>query len=194
MHTLIHYPLTKSLCLSVLHIYLILKYILVSISNSCSYVAISIHKNRLYTNLQKWIPWKLCVLTEYFFSFLVSKTRSWILRHIFFFPFFLLNYSWFIMLWQFLLYNNVNQLYIYIHSLSYNIFQHSLPQETVYSSLCCRVGTCCLSIPNAIVCIYQPQTPSPSPSLTPPLWQPKVLSLRTYVFSLKNASPFGIEC
>ena len=31
-----------------------------------------------------------------------------------------------------------------------------------YSSLCCTVGPHCLSILNVIVCIYSPQTPSPS--------------------------------
>ena len=41
-----------------------------------------------------------------------------------------------------------------------------------YSSLCYTLGLC-LSIPNIIVCIHQPQTPSPSLS-TPLPWQPQV--------------------
>ena len=36
------------------------------------------------------------------------------------------------------------------------------------SFLCCTVGPHCLSTPNVIVCIYQPQTPRPFQSLPPP--------------------------
>ena len=42
----------------------------------------------------------------------------------------------------------------YIQSLSYIIFHHGLFQETIYSSLCYRVGPHCLSILSVIVCIY----------------------------------------
>ena len=49
------------------------------------------------------------------------------------------------------------------------------PRRLDNSSLCYTVGPCCLSILNVIVCIYQPQTPSPSHSLPPP-WQPRVVS------------------
>ena len=38
------------------------------------------------------------------------------------------------------------------------------------SSLCYRAGCLCLSAPNAVVCIYQPQTPSHHF-----LWRPKVI-------------------
>ena len=44
-------------------------------------------------------------------------------------------------------------------------FHHGLSQDIEYSSLCYRAGPCCLSILNVIVCIYQPQIPSPSLSL-----------------------------
>ena len=53
-------------------------------------------------------------------------------------------------------------IYIYIHILFYILFHYGLSQETGYSSLCYAAGPCCLSIPYIIVCIYQPQTPSPS--------------------------------
>ena len=42
--------------------------------------------------------------------------------------------------------------------------------------LCHPLGPCCLSILNAIVCIYQPQLPvHPSPTPSPP-WQPQTCS------------------
>ena len=49
-----------------------------------------------------------------------------------------------------------------------HIFFHYVPcREIGYSSLCCTVGPHCLFILNIIVCIYQPQTPSPSHKPTP---------------------------
>ena len=80
----------------------------------------------------------------------------------------LLKYSWFAMLYQFLLYSKVTQSYICvfcicvyiiykmdidIHSFSHIIFHHVLSQEIRYSSLCCSVRPHCLSILNGIVCI-----------------------------------------
>ena len=59
---------------------------------------------------------------------------------------FLKNYGPFTMLCQFLLYSKMTQSCIYIHSLSYIIFQHGLSQETGYSSLCYTIGPHCLSI------------------------------------------------
>ena len=44
----------------------------------------------------------------------------------------------------------------------------------------CTAGSHCLSILNVIVCIYKPQTPSPSHSIPPPPWQPEVCSLCLY--------------
>ena len=50
----------------------------------------------------------------------------------------------------------------YIYSFSHIILHHVSSQVIGYSSLCCAAGLHCLSTANAIVCIYQPQTPSPS--------------------------------
>ena len=81
------------------------------------------------------------------------------------------------MLYQYLLYSTVTQLYKDRHLLSYIIFHHVLSQETGYSSLCCAVGPPCLSILNGIVGIYlNPNSPSiPLPPLPPR--QPQVSSL-----------------
>ena len=66
---------------------------------------------------------------------------------------------------QFLLYCKVTQIYIYIFIYIYYFFHvilHHGPSQVIrYSSLCCTAGSDCLSTPNAIVCIYHPQTPSP---------------------------------
>ena len=51
---------------------------------------------------------------------------------------------------------------MYIYVLFYILFHYGLSQDTEYSSLCYTVGPCGLSILYVIVCIYQPQTPSPS--------------------------------
>ena len=67
--------------------------------------------------------------------------------------------------------------HIYTHFFSYIIFHHVLSQVIGYSSLCCTVGPHCLLTLNKIVCIYQPQTPSTSHTLSPPPWQPQVCSL-----------------
>ena len=50
----------------------------------------------------------------------------------------------------------------------HTIFHHVLTQVTGHSSWCCTVGSHYLSVLNVIVCIYQPQTPHPSPSVSPP--------------------------
>ena len=55
------------------------------------------------------------------------------------FKIFLLEYSWFIGLCQFLLYSTVTQSYMYIHPFSRIIFHHVLPQEIGHSSLCYTV-------------------------------------------------------
>ena len=56
---------------------------------------------------------------------------------------------------------------VHIETFFYVIFHYCLSQETLYSSLCYIVGPC-LSILNIIVCLYQPQTPSPSLSVPHP--------------------------
>ena len=49
-----------------------------------------------------------------------------------------------------------------LYVLFYMLFHYGLSLATEYSSLSYTLGPCCLSILNVIVCIYQPQTPSPS--------------------------------
>ena len=73
--------------------------------------------------------------TSYFLAWCLFRINS-----------FLKNYGPFTMLCQFLLYSKMTQSCIYIHSLSYIIFQHGLSQETGYSSLCYTIGPHCLSI------------------------------------------------
>ena len=45
------------------------------------------------------------------------------------------------------------------------LFHYCLSQHIEYSSLGYTIGPCCLPILYIVVCIYQPQTPSPSLSL-----------------------------
>ena len=73
-------------------------------------------------------------------------------------------------------------IYIYIYIHFHILFHYGLSQEIGYSFLCCTVGTCSLSILSIIVCIYQPQTPSPFPPQSPPSWQPQVCFLSVSLF------------
>ena len=86
--------------------------------------------------------------------------------------FFKLGYSYFTMLCQFLLYNEVNKLYvcvyIYIYissppwttSLPPTQFHPSRsPQSTKLSSLCCIAGSHGLFILHMVICICQPNLP-----------------------------------
>ena len=66
-----------------------------------------------------------------------------------------------------------------IHSFLNILFHYGLPQETGYSSLCFTVGPCCLSILHVIVCIYQPQIPRPSLSLSVFFFWPHPAACRT---------------
>ena len=59
-------------------------------------------------------------------------------------------------------------IHVNIHSFSYIIFHHGPPQVIVYSSLCCTVRSHCSSPLNPIVCITQPQIPSPFHSFPTP--------------------------
>ena len=71
-----------------------------------------------------------------------------------------------------------NDIYKYIFS---NIlFHYGLSQNIEYSSLCCTVGPCCLSILYIIVAstnakLFHPPPTSPSPPPRP--WQPPACSL-----------------
>ena len=79
-------------------------------------------------------------------------------------------------------------LHIYIHSFFNILFHYGLSQEIGYSLLCCTIGPCCLTILNVIVCIYQPQTPSPSLSFPHfPLATTNLISMSVSLF-LKNFS------
>ena len=62
--------------------------------------------------------------------------------------------------------------YVYIFPFSHIIFYHVLSQVIGYSSLCYSAVPHCLSILNVVDCIHEPQTPSPSHSLShaPPLY------------------------
>ena len=66
------------------------------------------------------------------------------------------------MLYQFLLYVTMTQSTPPTRFFSCIIYHHVLSQEIGYSFLPYAVGPHCLSIPHVIVCIYKPQTPSPS--------------------------------
>ena len=92
------------------------------------------------------------------------------------------NYIWFTMFCLLLLYSKVTWSYIYIHYFSHTIFHHVPSQVIGYSSLYYTAGSHCLSTPNAMVRIYQPQTPSLSYSLPFPLGNHKsVLYVHEFV-------------
>ena len=91
-------------------------------------------------------------------------------------------YSWFTVFCQFLLYSKVTQEYIHIHSFSHVILHHVPSQVIGYNSLCYTAASPCLSTPNVVVCIYSPQTPSPSCSIPLPLGnQESVLHVHEFV-------------
>jgi len=88
-----------------------------------------------------------------------------------FFFFFSFNYSWFIMLFQFLLYSKVTHSYIHIYTfffLNYfSIMIYSKRTDIVPCAI--PIGPCCLSILNVTVCIWLTQSPSLSHTLPHPL-------------------------
>ena len=97
------------------------------------------------------------------------------------------------MLCQSLLFSKVTQFYTYIHSF-FNIHLHyGLSQETGYSSLCYTLGPCCSSILNVIVCIYQPQIPSPSLPLPTPLATTSLISMSLLLSFVIRHSDFWWE-
>ena len=67
--------------------------------------------------------------------------------------------------------------YIVFHIL----FHDGLSQDTKYSFLRYIVGACCLSIQYIIACICYPETPVPSRTTPPPLWQPPICSLCLWI-------------
>ena len=78
-----------------------------------------------------------------------ESLRIWVVTYRTFlfsvFFFFLLEYSYFTILCQFLTYDKVNQLYVYIHPLFFEFPSH-LCQHRALSSLCYTVDTHQLSI------------------------------------------------
>ena len=70
----------------------------------------------------------------------MSIRSSWLVVFLFFFNLFLLEYSCFIMLCQFLLYSK-NESSMHIHPLFWISFPFRLPQSTEQSSLCYTVGS-----------------------------------------------------
>ena len=84
-----------------------------------------------------------------------------------------------------LLYSKATQLQTYMHSFFNILFHYDLSQEIGYSSLCYAAGSCCLSILNGIVCLFQLQTPSPSLFLPVlPFASTKVMSMSVRLFSV----------
>ena len=91
---------------------------------------------------------------------------------------------------QFLLYNKVTPSYTCTHvhtrththtySFPHVTFHCVLSQEIGHSSLCYIAWSHCLSILNVIVCIYQPQSPSP-PCSVPAPQKPQVCSVCLWV-------------
>ena len=78
------------------------------------------------------------------------------------------------MLCQFLLYNEVNQIYIYTYIVFFQLlFQYRSVQSIEQSSSCCTVSPYQCSILYIAVCICQPQSPSLSllPHLPPGNYQ-----------------------
>ena len=59
--------------------------------------------------------------------------------------------------------------FTYIYILFHILFHYGLLQDIGYSSLCCAVGPCCLSILYILLCICQSQAPNPSLPTSLPL-------------------------
>ena len=72
------------------------------------------------------------------------------------FPF-LLKYSLFTVLYDFLVSSKVIQLYIHIYILFHILFHYDLLQDIEYTSMCYTIELCHLSILYIIVCICQSQ-------------------------------------
>ena len=77
-------------------------------------------------------------------------------------------FCWFTVFCQFLLYSKVTPLYIYMYSF-FHIILHYARSQVIIVPCCYTAGSHCSSTPNATVCIYQPQTPSPSHPFPLPL-------------------------
>ena len=92
--------------------------------------------------------------------------------------FFKLKCNWFKMLYWFLLYSKVVQLYMHIYTLFKKYFSRcGLSWDIEYSSLCYRAEPCCLSVLHIIASMCWPHIP------TPFLLQPSPLAT-TSLFSM----------
>ena len=108
-----------------------------------------------------------------------SKGRSYLQETLwglllfkFYNDFYLFHYSWFTMVCPF---STVQQGDPVTHTCIDSLFSHyqAPSQVTRYSFQGYTAGSHYLSISKAIFCIYQPQIPNPSPSLSLPLGNPK---------------------
>ena len=73
--------------------------------------------------------------------------------------YFILEYSWLTILWQFLVSSEGTQPYRYIFPFSPNSPPTQAATNPEQSSLCCTIGPCWLSILNRVVCTWPPQIP-----------------------------------
>ena len=94
----------------------------------------------------------------------VVRSLLWV-----FFCFLFFNYNWFTVFYHFLLYSKVTRVCVYIYIFFLTLFSIMSSQVTGNSSLCYTARSHCLFPPDAVVCICQPNTPSPSLSLPFPL-------------------------
>ena len=106
-----------------------------------------------------------------------------------FFFFLLLKYSWFTMLYSFLVYSKEIQLYIFIY-MTHTLFQvlshYGLLQDIECSSLCCTVGPCCSLVLHTVVCICYSQTPNLSLPPHPPPFPFGLFSVSVSLFLLQT--------
>ena len=116
----------------------------------------------------------------------MSIRSSWLVVFLFFFNLFLLEYSCFIMLCQFLLYSK-NESSMHIHPLFWISFPFRLPQRIQQSSLCYLVGSHQLSnlYTESVVHICQFQ----SPNFSHPF--PFPLGIHTFVLYLTLLYPYS---
>ena len=103
------------------------------------------------------------------------------------------GYSYFPMLWQFLLYSKVNHLYVCIYFLPLESTppSHSSrqPQSTKLSSLCHPEGSRQLFVYHVVVYICQPQSPDSSHSFLQPHVYVSILCVCFCILALQRGSP-----
>ena len=111
-----------------------------------------------------------------------------LLRFYFFYQF-LLEYSCFTMLCQFLaVQQSESVIHMHISTLFQISFPFRSPQSTEQSSLCCTVGSHQLSILYVVVCICQSQSPSSSHPSPPHLVTVKFVVAQILLFNKQKGS------